>query len=64
MEVGSMSENEKKFIVNSYMLIDKDDDELLTFGEAVEEVEQQKLLQSENIYKIININTGDEVDLD
>ena len=57
-----MKTNSKKFIVNSYMLIDKDDDELLTFEEAVKEVEQQKLLQPENIYKIININTGDEHD--
>jgi hypothetical protein len=47
--------DEKKYIVVCYMRVVPDDPELMTHDQARVEVEQARLMQPENIYRIEDI---------
>jgi formylmethanofuran dehydrogenase subunit E len=57
----SMSEDEKKYYIVCYMRINPEDVELMTRDQAKVEIEQARLMQPENMYRLENID--DDVDV-
>lgn len=57
-----MTTEKKKYTVVCYMRIDAEDIELMTYDQAKVEIEQSKLMQPDNIYRIekVEIETNDE----
>jgi hypothetical protein len=61
MEEKNMTEEKKTYTIVCYMRVDSEDFEPMTKDEAKMEVEQLRLMQPENIYRIEDLDDDDVV---